>query len=119
MATWKKEEVLVFVFLILDYNKDGYITPEDLTSLIGTKKDSSSTFNDLVMHDISKIINSVEERIKQGLSVFDCKTNPIFKDEFLTYVKFRIHNYRQKKAPSETKRCHFFNRIHDHLYSLR
>jgi len=41
MVTWKKEEVLVFVFLILDYNKDGFITAEDLTNLIGTKKDSS------------------------------------------------------------------------------
>lgn len=33
----KREEVLVFCFLIIDQNKDGLITAEDLISLLGIK----------------------------------------------------------------------------------
>lgn len=42
------EEILVFVFFIMDQNCDGLITPEDLVNFIGAKNDKIFT-NPLIM----------------------------------------------------------------------
>lgn len=35
----------MFTFLIIDQNRDGLITPDDLINLIGAKKEGTPTFN--------------------------------------------------------------------------
>lgn len=114
--------MLVFCFLIVDQNKDGLITAEDLTSLLGVRDKSASTHNPLILNDILKIHQYIQVQKQKGDPVFDKCNNPILKDECLTFMKYRINNYRQKKheASGENERKYFLStRLHPHLYSLR
>ncbi len=69
-----------------------------------------------------RILKYVEIFRARGWSVEDECSNPILKDEQLTFAKYRISNIKKKKEQTrqEVNRSSLIsNRLHMHLYSLR
>ena len=50
----KREELYLFVFLIIDQNKDGLISASDLIEILGIKN-TASRRNQLIEKDVFKI----------------------------------------------------------------
>lgn len=60
LLSLQKREVLLLVFIILDQDKDGLITPSDLMELSGLKNTSIDR-NILIERDIFRIMQYVKE----------------------------------------------------------
>lgn len=78
MLKYKQEEVLLFVFVIMDQNRDGLITPEDLTSFLNTYNEA--TPNPLLMNDVHLLLEYVKKQKMQSRPTEDSVSHPILKD---------------------------------------
>jgi phage anti-repressor protein len=81
----------------MDYNKDGLISPDDLMNLLGAKKESSSFFNELIVHDVLKVVEYIDLMKKRSVIVRDTANNSILRDDKLTLMKYRISKMKEKK----------------------
>ena len=69
----------MFVFLMMDINRDGLITPDDLTIFLGAKRDCE--VNEVLMKDLHLIIKYIHNSRMAGISVLDeAKNVSTFKD---------------------------------------
>lgn len=61
IAQFTKEEILMLVFLILDFDRDGRITTEDLAALNGLSMSEIKT-NLMIQEDLSTIITYIKKK---------------------------------------------------------
>lgn len=71
---YTREELMLLAFIIIDQDKDGLITADDLIFLNGTSRNKVST-NLLLQEDITKIIEYVKQQKEAGDFVFDYVTH--------------------------------------------
>ena len=75
-----EEEVLVLIFIIMDQNADGLITPGDLINFIGATNEKVLT-NPLIMEDVYEIMRYLNVKNSREESLAD---RPSFEYEELT-----------------------------------
>jgi Ca2+-binding EF-hand superfamily protein len=70
MTSLKREEMLVFCFLLIDQNRDGLVTIEDLMNLLGIRS-KNNDYNPLITSDVLKIYAYVDRMKQKGDPVTD------------------------------------------------
>lgn len=70
MTSLKREEMLVFCFLLIDQNRDGLVTIEDLMNLLGIRS-KNNDYNPLITSDVLKIYAYVDRMKQRGDPVTD------------------------------------------------
>jgi Ca2+-binding EF-hand superfamily protein len=70
MTSLKREEMLVFCFLLIDQNRDGLVTIEDLMNLLGIRS-KNNDYNPLITSDVLKIYAYVDRMKQRGDPITD------------------------------------------------
>ena len=117
----KREEMLLFCFLLYDQDRNGLITPGDLLDVIGIESKLSHR-NILIEKDVFKIVEHVSEVRNKGSFVFDNVSDDIVTEDSLTLTKYRIYKFKEKKTKSLAKdpkgKLKSFN-MHKSLFTLK
>lgn len=70
LTSLKREEMLVFCFLLIDQNRDGLVTIDDLMNLLGIRS-KNNDYNPLITSDVLKIYAYVDRMKQRGDPITD------------------------------------------------
>lgn len=70
LTSLKREEMLVFCFLLIDQNRDGLVNIDDLMNLLGIRS-KNNDYNPLITSDVLKIYAYVDRMKQRGDPVTD------------------------------------------------